>query len=126
MTTAYWCVFVAILLPLFFTGFAKFTGRGYGPKQNLAPRKFLGSLEGFRQRANWTELNTHESIPAFAAAVIIAHQIQGDQGMIDMLAISYIVLRLLYGAFYIANIGVARSIAWGLSLASILAMFFTA
>lgn len=93
---------------------------------NLAPRDFLDKLDGYRKRANWVQLNTHESIPAFAAAVIIAHQIKGDQGMIDMLAISYIVLRLVYGALYLANVGFARTIVWGLALISILAMFFTA
>lgn len=124
MTVAYWCVFTAILLPLFFTGIAKFTGR-YGPKANLAPREYLDSLEGFRKRANWAQLNTLESIPSFMAAVIIAHQVGGDQSMIDTLAVSYIVLRVIYGLFYIANKGLLRTLAWTAALACILALFFT-
>lgn len=126
MTIAYWCVFISILLPLLYTAIAKFSGGDYKPKHNLAPRAFLASLEGYRQRANWTQLNTHESIPAFMAAVIIAHQIGGDQSLIDMLAVSYIVLRLIYGVLYMANVGLLRTVAWSLSLACILGMFFTA
>lgn len=125
MTQAYWCVFIAILLPVFFTSIAKFSGPGYKPKHNLAPRKFLESLDGYRQRANWVQLNTHESIPGFMAAVIIAHQIQGDQAMIDLLAISYIVLRLIYGVLYLANKGLARTVVWSLGVVCILGLFFT-
>lgn len=125
MTLAYWCVFVAILLPLVFTFIAKFTGP-YGPKANLAPREYLNSLDGFRKRSNWAQLNTLESIPGFMAAVIIAHQVGGDQSSIDTLAVSYIVLRLIYGVFYLANKGLLRTLAWTGALACILGLFFTA
>lgn len=125
MTIAYWCVFIAILLPLVYTAIAKFSGGDYKPKHNLAPRTFLNSLEGFRQRANWAQLNTHESIPAFMAAVIIAHQMGGDQSKIDALAMTYIVSRLVYGVLYMMNKGLPRTFAWTVSLLCILGMFFT-
>ncbi len=125
MTIAYWCVFAAILMPVLFTGIAKFTGTGFKPKDNLAPRDFLSKLDGYRQRANWTQMNTHESIPGFMAAVVIAHQMQGDQSMIDLLAVSYIVLRLVYGFLYMANLGVLRTLAWAGAVACILGLFFT-
>jgi len=60
------------------------------------------------------------------AAVIIAHQIGGEQSTIDMLAVSYIVLRLIYGVLYMANKGMLRTAVWSLSLLCILGMFFTA
>ena len=125
MTLAYWCVFIAILLPLLFTGIAKFTGR-YGPKANLAPREYLENLDGFRKRANWAQLNTLESIPSFMAAVIIAHQIGGDQSSINTLAVTYIILRVIYGVLYIANKGILRTIVWTAALSCILGLFFTA
>jgi uncharacterized MAPEG superfamily protein len=124
MTIAYWCVFISILLPLLFTALAKFTGK-YGPRANLAPREYLESLDGFRKRANWAQLNTHESIPAFMAAVIIAHQMQGTQNVIDNLAIAYIVLRIVYGFLYMANKGVMRTLVWSAALGCVLGMFFT-
>jgi len=125
MTIAYWCVFTAILLPLLYTAIAKFSGGDYLPKNNLAPRLFLNGLEGFRQRANWTQMNTHESIPAFMAAVIIAHQIGGDQSLIDGLAIAYIISRLVYGVLYMMDLGILRTLVWTVSLLCILGMFFT-
>lgn len=126
MTIAYWCVFFSILLPLAFTGIAKFAGPGFRPKDNLAPREFLERLDGGRKRASWVQMNTHESTPAFMAAVIIAHQIGGNQFMIDVLAVSYIFLRLMYGGLYMANKGIPRTLVWGLALACTLGLFFTA
>ncbi len=125
MTIAYWCVFAAILMPVLFVGIAKFTGTGFKPKDNLTPREFLSNLDGYRQRANWAQLNTHESIPGFMAAVVISHQMQGDQNMIDVLAVSYIVLRLVYGFLYIADFGLLRTLVWTGGVACILGLFFT-
>jgi uncharacterized MAPEG superfamily protein len=124
MTIAYWCVFIAILLPVAFTGLAKFTSN-FRPKHNYAPRKFLDTLTGWQQRSNWAQQNTLESIPGFMAAVIIAHQLGGNQDNIDMLAVSYIIIRIVYGALYIADLALLRSIAWSLGVACILGLFFT-
>ena len=124
MTIAYWCVFIAILLPVTFAGLAKFSSN-FKPKHNHAPRKFLEGLTGWQQRSNWAQQNTLESIPAFMAAVIIAHQIGGNQDNIDILAVSYIIIRIAYGALYIADKPLLRSIAWFLGVICILGLFFT-
>ena len=52
MTLAYWCVLIAIFMPYLGTATAKFLGPGYGPRANQDPRAFLGTLEGWRKRAN--------------------------------------------------------------------------
>lgn len=109
MTIAYWCVMIAAFLPLLFTGIAKFSGPGFN---NHTPRDFQARLEGFRQRAHWAHLNSFEAFPPFAAAVIIAHQLGLQQATLDGLAIGFIVARLAYGAFYIADRATLRSLAW--------------
>lgn len=124
MTTAYWCVFIAILLPVLFTGLAKFTS-GFRLKDNHTPRAYLDKLSGWRQRSNWAQQNTFESIPGFMAAVIIAHQMGGNQDNIDLLAVSYIVIRIIYGVLYMIDLALLRSLAWGLGVACILGLFFT-
>jgi uncharacterized MAPEG superfamily protein len=123
MTTAYWCVLIAAFLPLLFVGIAKTSKRGYN---NKAPRVFEDNLQGYGQRAHWAHLNSFEAFPPFAAAVLIAHQVGANQERIDQLAIAYIVLRLLYGAAYIGNIGPLRSLLWAGAVACWVAMFFTA
>ncbi|MDZ4813939.1 MAG: MAPEG family protein [Pseudomonadota bacterium] len=121
MTIAYWCVLIAAFLPFVFTGVAKFSGKGFN---NRTPRAFQDRLDGFRQRAHWAHLNSFEAFPPFAAAVIIAHQLQYAQGRIDQLAIAFIVLRLIYGALYIADQASLRSVVWLGAVVCWVAMFF--
>lgn len=124
MTTAYWCVIAAILMPVMIAGLAKFTS-GFKPRDNHNPREYLSKLTGWQQRANWAQQNTFESIPGFLAAVIIAHQMGGNQANIDMLAVSYIVIRIIYAALYIADIALLRTLAWVAGVACTIALFFT-
>ena len=121
MTTAYWCMLIAAFLPLAFTGVAKFSGPGFN---NNRPRDFQAGLTGFRQRAHWAHLNSFEAFPPFAAAVVMAHQLGLAQGTLDQLAIGFIVARLAYFAFYLADMATLRSLAWGAATASWVAMFF--
>ncbi|MGM0563553.1 MAG: MAPEG family protein [Pseudomonadota bacterium] len=126
MTIAYWCILIAIFLPYAFTGFAKFQG-GFGPRQNLAPREFLESLEGGRKRAHWAQLNSFEVHPGFYAAVIVAQLAGGvEQGTIDALAVTFVVSRVLFGIAYIADKGSLRSLIWAVGMACIVALFVTA
>lgn len=124
MTLAYWCVLIAIFLPYLATASAKFFGAGYGPHANQDPRAFLGRLEGWRKRANNAQLNGFEITPAFAAAVIIAHLAGGaEQGLLDQLAITFIVSRVVYLLCYLAGWGVLRSLIWFVGMGVIVALF---
>ncbi len=70
MTTAYWCVLAATILPLVWVGIAKAGGKDF---DNTAPRNYLEKQGGRRQRANWAQKNAFEALPGFAAGTIIAH-----------------------------------------------------
>lgn len=123
MTQAYWCVLVAALLPFVFTGLAKLGGRRYN---NHSPRDFLEKQEGYRKRAHWTQLNSFEAFPAFAAAVIIAHLAGGNQASIDLYAMAFIGFRIVYGVLYLANLATLRSLAWMGGLVCVILLFTTA
>ncbi|MGA4817577.1 MAPEG family protein [Pseudomonas aeruginosa] len=124
MTIAFWCVLIAIFLPYVCTSIAKFGGEGYGGRANADPRAFLGSLEGFRRRANNAQLNAFEVTPAFAAAVIIAHLVgNASQATLDSLAIAWITSRLLYVIYYLADWGPLRSLVWFVGMLLIAAFF---
>lgn len=120
MTTAYWCVLIAGLMPFLWTGVAKFSTRGY---DNAAVRDFQGRLEGFSKRAHWAHLNSFEAFPLFAAAVIIASVGGADPARVNLLAMTFIGLRLAYGLVYLANWASLRSLIWLLALACPVAMF---
>lgn len=123
MTTAYWCVFVAMLMPIIWAGASK---AGVKSFDNAKPRDYLASLQGWRQRANWAQANSYESFPAFAAGVIIAHLAGAAQPTIDMLALGYIAARILYGIFYIADRSTLRSLVWVAGLGCIIGLFIAA
>ena len=120
MTIAYWCVMAMILMPYLFNQIAK---RGMPIDENRRPREFLKTLEGKAQRADWAHRNTLEALPGFIAAVIIAHLCAADQGKIDVLSATYVVLRLIYGFFYIMDKHVLRSLCWMCSFACIIMLF---
>lgn len=126
MTTAYWCVLAAALLPYAFTGLAKF-GQGSATRyDNHAPREWLERLSGWRKRAHWAQLNAFEAFPPFAAAVIIAHLAGAAQTRVDDLAIAFVALRAAYGALYLLDHPRSRSLVWALAFACVILLFIAA
>ncbi|AXQ28248.1 hypothetical protein D0B54_05935 [Solimonas sp. K1W22B-7] len=122
MTVALWCVFVAALLPFPFTLAAKWSRRF----DNARPRSSLEQNEGWRQRANWAQLNSFEAFPAFAAAVIVAHIVKGPSETVNCLALAFIGLRAAYGLLYIADKPTVRSLVWTAAIGCTIAIFISA
>ena len=129
MTIAYWCVLGAILLPYICFGIARNRGRGPDGRRlrdNDNPRDFPNRIDGVAKRAWDAQLNAFESLPGFAAAVIIAHLARAPQDQIDPLAIGWLVARLAYVAFYLTGKSTARTAAQAISLLCVLALFVVA
>ena len=122
MTIAFWCILVAAILPYPIVILAK-SKRGY---DNRAPREQLAHAEGFRKRANWAQFNAFEAFPPFAAAIIIAHLQQVPQATADMLALSFVAMRVLHAVFYVLDKPTLRSIAWFVGFACVIALFVLA
>lgn len=129
MTTAEYCLLVACLLPIACTGIAKwgtFGKRvGDGGYDNRDPRAWLARQQGHRARANAAQANSFEALPLFIVAVLVAQHHQANQSTVDHLALAFIGLRLLYVAFYLADLAPARSLAWLGGLAACLAILFS-
>lgn len=121
MTVAYLCVIFAMILPVLLAGYAKLNA-GFRPRDNRAPRDFLARIEGKALRARWAEQNTYEALPAFFAAVVIAHQLQAEQALVDQLALAFIGLRLLYVWCYIHDRAALRSLVWMAGLGCTIAL----
>lgn len=118
MTVAYWCILVAALLPYLWVSVAKATGERY---DNRAPRQWQARQDDPRsQRANAAQLNAFEAFAPFAASVLMAQAAGVDPSRIAMLAIAFVVLRVLHGVFYVAGIPSLRSAAWGGGFAVVL------
>ena len=119
MTIALWCVLAGMFTPIFATASAKL-GRRF---DNRHPREDLAALRGWRARANAAQLNGFEAFPPFAAAVIIATMQHAPQARLDALAVAWVLLRLVYLGFYVADLAVLRSLTWVAGIACVVAMF---
>lgn len=113
-TLAYGCVLIAALLPMACASLAK--GGSFKGRDNHDPRAWLAAQSGWRARANAAQANSFEALPFFIGAVIIAHQLGASQGWLDLLAGTFIVLRLAFIALYLGDKPLLRSLVWGLGL----------
>jgi uncharacterized MAPEG superfamily protein len=122
MTTAYWCVLAAGLLPYAATISAKAGARF----DNHLPRAWLAAQTGWRARANAAQQNGFEAFPLFAVAVLVAHQLGAPQPRVDTLALLFVAARVAHLVTYIADLAVLRSIVWFAGIASAVAIFVAA
>ena len=95
-------ILVACLLPYAFTVIAKFTG-GFQPVDNQNPRDFLANTKGIAARANAVQQNSFESLPLFLTAILMAEYMVVPEYFILRLGWAYIILRVIYGIFYLSN-----------------------
>ena len=120
MTTAYWCVLAAALMPYVAVAIAKSGGERF---DNSNPRLWLEKQQGFRARANAAQANSFEAFPFFAAAVIVAHLTQAPQDRIDAHAVMFVLARAAFIVFYVADWHWARSIAWTIGVVATITIF---
>lgn len=121
MTIAYFCIIIAMFIPLLCAGYAKFSSKNYN---NRSPRDFVGGLEGNAKRAHNAQLNAYEAFPPFAAGIIAAHQMHAPQQTLDTLAVSFIAIRIAYTLFYINDLHIWRSVAWFTGFGISISLFF--
>lgn len=124
LSTAYWCVLIAALLPYVWVYLAKAAGTRY---DNRDPRGWLARQDNPRSiRANAAQLNAFEAFAPFAAGVVMAQLAGVPADRIAMLAIAFVLLRVLHGIFYLANRHGLRSAAWMVAFACVVALLVQA
>jgi uncharacterized MAPEG superfamily protein len=128
MTVAQLCLLVACVLPIVCAGLAK--SKGFGKRRrdggfdNHQPRAWLARLDGWQARANAAQANSWEALPVFIAGLFVASQHQAAQGTVDLLALGFVVSRLLFIALYLADQASLRSLLWMAGLGACVALFF--
>jgi uncharacterized MAPEG superfamily protein len=129
-TVAYWCVLVAALLPYACAYLAKSAGFGKPARQggydNDNPRAWLGRLTDWHARANAAQANSFEALPFFIGAVLVAHQLAAPQGIVDILAMLFVTLRIIYVAMYVAGLPTIRSAIWAAAFLVNIGIFVSA
>ncbi|TWX72813.1 MAPEG family protein [Colwellia sp. C1TZA3] len=118
MTTLIICLFIAALLPFIAKIPVAIAMHKMGGYNNNHPRAQQAKLTGFGARAFAAHQNAFESLLIFAPAVLLAIATQNTGVFIEQLAITHIVARVLYNIAYLINIGVMRSLIWGVGIIS--------
>ncbi|WAL58753.1 MAPEG family protein [Thermocoleostomius sinensis] len=83
---------------------------GYDRAAMAAPRAMFDKLPGYAQRATWAHQNSFESFALFTAAALMAYVTGVEAPIAATAVLVYIVARLLYSVFYIANAPILRSL----------------
>ncbi len=109
MTIAMWCLLIAGWLPIVCAGISMWCASDY---DNKSPREWLARQEGHRKRANAAQQNSWEAFAWFGIAVLMAMVNKADQNYLDGLAVFFVVARVLYIWFYVANLSTLRTLAW--------------
>jgi len=96
-----------------------------GGYDNHLPRAQQAALTGWGARSVAAHLNGFETFAPFAAAVLVAHISGAATGLIDGLAVVFVVSRLFYVGFYLADLAGLRSTVWTVGWIVTLVLFLT-
>ncbi|MGL5061542.1 MAG: MAPEG family protein [Microcoleus sp.] len=80
-----------------------------------APRSMFERLPAYAQRATWAHQNSFETFMLFSAASLMAFVTGVNSQQAGLAAIAFVVARLLFSVFYIANVPLGRSFMFGIS-----------
>ena len=122
MTIADLCLLAAVILTIVSIMPAKLDGgREY---DNANPRDPRFYAPGLRARSQGAHLNGFEAFPFFAASVILAEMRSVPQGTVDLLAVAFIVARIVYVLLYLGDRPTLRSVIWSAGFLCNVAIFF--
>jgi uncharacterized MAPEG superfamily protein len=127
MTTPFWCLLVAVLIPyvLAFTA-AYFKGKQFGTVDNNQPRVQGAALTGTGARVWAAQQNAWEALAVFTAAVLVARFAGADPGRSAMAALLFIAARIVHAICYATDLATFRSLSFMVGFASCLWLFWLA
>jgi uncharacterized MAPEG superfamily protein len=124
MTTPFWCLFIAAVLPYVLSSLGGyFRVRQLGTLDNKHPRIQKMQLEGIGARVFGAEQNAFEILPVFAAAVLVSHLAGADAARAAQLSEAFILTRILHPILYAANQDMLRSVVFLAGLGCCIALF---
>lgn len=127
MTVPFWCLVIACFLP-YVWGFFSIPERQkqLGSVDNKDPRAQQAQLTGRGAHAVAAHKNAFEAIAVFAPAVLVAHLAGADPAWSARWAEIWVVARVLHGVFYLANLDLLRSTAFGVGMVCSVGLFVLA
>ncbi|MCF4995215.1 MAPEG family protein [Pseudomonas syringae] len=112
MSIPFWCVFISALLIYVARMPVAKAMKEQGGYDNHSPRQQQAQLTGFGARALAAHQNTIEAFMLFAVGVLMAHVTQTQGWLIDLLAIIFVITRIVYLLCYWTDLAWQRSLVW--------------
>ena len=116
MSIPFWCVFISALLIYVARMPVAKAMKEQGGYNNHLPRQQQAQLTGYGARALAAHQNSIEAFMLFAVGVLMAHTTQTVGWLIDTLAIIFVIARIVYLWFYLADLPALRSPVWFIGL----------
>ena len=125
MSTVLVCLFIGAIIPILLSWVGGyFRMQQFGKVDNKDPRGQSATLEGAGARAVAAQNNAWEALAVFIAGVVAFHARGAVSDVAGILAIVWVVARVLHAAFCLIDLDVLRSLAFIVSLGCSLALFF--
>jgi uncharacterized MAPEG superfamily protein len=118
MTILIWCLFAATLLPYLAKAPVAIAMNKLNGYDNNHPRSQQAKLTGFGARALAAHQNAFESLIIFVPAVLLAIITNTITDTVTILAVTHVIARVVYNLLYLVNIGLLRSVVWGVATVS--------
>ncbi|PWK40733.1 MAPEG family protein [Pseudomonas sp. OV226] len=112
MSIPFWCVFISALLIYVARMPVAKAMKEQGGYNNHSPRQQQAQLTGFGARAVAAHQNCFEAFILFAVGVLMAHTTQTAGWLIDVLAIIFVITRVIYLLCYWGDLAWQRSLVW--------------
>ncbi|WP_223514142.1 MAPEG family protein [Pseudomonas sp. GL-B-19] len=112
MNIPFWCVFISALLIYVARMPVAKAMKELGGYNNHLPRQQQAQLTGFGARAVAAHQNCFEAFILFAVGVLMAHTTQTAGWLIDLLAIIFVISRVIYLLCYWGDLAWQRSLVW--------------
>ncbi|MGG7649473.1 Uncharacterized conserved protein, MAPEG superfamily [Pseudomonas frederiksbergensis] len=116
MSIPFWCVLISALLIFVAKIPVAKAMNDLGGYDNHLPRQQQAQLTGFGARALAAHQNCFEAFILFAVGVLMAHTTQTAGWLIDLLAIIFVITRIIYLLCYWVDLAWQRSLVWGIGL----------
>jgi len=122
MTILIACALLAVVMPYLARIPAVIELNKLGGYDNKHPRQQQTQLTGLGARALAAHQNCFESLAVFAVALAVVLGTNNVNAVTETLAMSHIVARVLFCAFYYLNLDIMRSIMWVVGISTAIAM----
>lgn len=116
MTILMICLFIAMLLPFLAKAPVAMAMHKLSGYDNNNPREQQARLDGLGARALAAHQNAFESLIIFAPAILLAIATKNTGDFIQQLAITHVVMRIIYNVLYLVDKSTLRSIVWAIGI----------